>query len=372
MPNLNKLLNKVNQASQAIKSAKGIKSKIESIGYKGGIDTSVVDQLQEIAEANRQLLEERRTSLQKQISNVNTGKSVAKKTPKTTTVDLQYPLDGGLDNYIVFRIRPRKDRSGGNFLADKEYSIALYIPDDVTQSGAIGYKADGVGAAARGFSTAMEGETMGEKMDKGFEEIKNAAGEVINKVMNTMSGGVKNLKAGQATNPMQEQFLEGVDFRSHSFEYEFMPKNEKEAQEVQKIITVLRLAGLPDTFASEDESPNENFFNYPNIFDVSFEGPIKDQVEGFLPMVMTECTVSTFGGNSAGMIADSDGKYYPAKTGLSLSFAEIRILSQETYAEKVSGGDVISKLGVGQHTGSGSPSILDSANPAEAPDGDGG
>ena len=91
MPNLNKLLNKVNQASQAIKSAKGIKSKIESIGYKGGIDTSVVDQLQEIAEENRKLLEERRTSLQKQISNVNTGKSVAKKTPMTTTVDLQYP-----------------------------------------------------------------------------------------------------------------------------------------------------------------------------------------------------------------------------------------------------------------------------------------
>lgn len=359
MPNLNKLLNKVNQASQAIKSAKGIKSKIESIGYKGGIDTSVVDQLQEIAEANRQLLEERRTSLQKQISNVNTGKSVAKKTPMTTTVDLQYPLDGGLDNYIVFKIRPRKDRSGGNFLADKMYSIALYIPDDVTQSGAIGYKADGVGAVARGFSTAMEGETTGEKMDKGFEEIKNAAGEVINKVMNTMSGGVKNLKAGQATNPMQEQFLEGVDFRSHSFEYEFMPKNEKEAQEVQKIITVLRLAGLPDTFASEDESPNENFFNYPNIFDVSFEGPIKEQVEGFLPMVMTECNVATFGGNSHGMIAGSDGKYYPAKTGLSLAFNEIRIMSQETYAQKVSHEKLISDLGIGEATGQGSPSILD-------------
>ena len=39
MPNINKLLNKVNQASQAIKSAKGIKAQIASIGYKGGINT---------------------------------------------------------------------------------------------------------------------------------------------------------------------------------------------------------------------------------------------------------------------------------------------------------------------------------------------
>ena len=48
MPSINKLLDKINQASSAVKSVKGIKSKIESIGYKGGIDTSVVDQLQEI------------------------------------------------------------------------------------------------------------------------------------------------------------------------------------------------------------------------------------------------------------------------------------------------------------------------------------
>ena len=52
MPNINKLLNKVNQASQAIKSVKGIKSKIESIGYKGGVNTEEVDQLQSITEEN--------------------------------------------------------------------------------------------------------------------------------------------------------------------------------------------------------------------------------------------------------------------------------------------------------------------------------
>ena len=80
MPSINKLLDKINQASSAVKSVKGIKSKIESIGYKGGIDTSVVDQLQEIAEEGRRKLEERRASLQKGLDSATKAKGKAKRT----------------------------------------------------------------------------------------------------------------------------------------------------------------------------------------------------------------------------------------------------------------------------------------------------
>ena len=60
MPSINKLLDKINQASSAVKSIKGIKSKIESIGYKGGVNTEEVDKLQAQAEEGRRKLEERR------------------------------------------------------------------------------------------------------------------------------------------------------------------------------------------------------------------------------------------------------------------------------------------------------------------------
>ena len=79
MPNINKLLNKVNQASQAIKSAKGIKAQIASIGYKGGINTEEVDKLQEQAEKARQDGENRRQTLQKGLSAKNSAKKKAKK-----------------------------------------------------------------------------------------------------------------------------------------------------------------------------------------------------------------------------------------------------------------------------------------------------
>ena len=110
MPNINKLLNKVNQATQAIKSVKGIKSKIESIGYKGGVNTEEVDQLQSIAEDNRRKLEERANKLQSQLSSVNSGKKKTKKPPPKPDEDLQYPLDLEGDNYIVFTMRARKSR----------------------------------------------------------------------------------------------------------------------------------------------------------------------------------------------------------------------------------------------------------------------
>jgi len=159
----------------------------------------------------------------------------------------------------------------------------------------------------------------------------------MNKLGDSMTGGIRNLKAGMASNPMEEQFLEGITFRDHSFEWEFMPRNSKEAIMVQKIINIFRLAMLPDTFAADKESANENFFNYPNVFDVHIEGPeggVQDQIEGFLPMVLKDMTVSTFNGNSEGLISDGE-KVWPLATKIELSFSEIKIMSQEVYNEKV-------------------------------------
>ena len=180
-----------------------------------------------------------------------------------------------------------------------------------------------------------------------------------------MSGGVRNLRQGMAANPMLEQMLEGVSFRELSFEFDFWPKSEKEAREVMEIIKTFKLAALPDTFASfESTSPNENFFNYPNVFDITVEGPIADNVEGFLPSVCTSVDVQTFGGDPKGIIAggtDEGGdpfelgvSHYPAHTTMNLTFAEIRLITQETYDTHV----VARAIAEGKLSG-GSPSILD-------------
>ena len=370
MPNINKLLNKVNQASQAIKSVKGIKSKIESIGYKGGVNTEEVDKLQSITEENRKKLADRANTLQSQISSVNSGRKKVKNAPNLNHVDLQYPLEAEGDNFIVFNMRPRKARDGGNekggnYFSSETRTVALYLVD-YDSNVAVGYSgSEGISTFQRGRDTTKNTEVdfKGSKVEGVINEVKGVVGDLGNKIMNGMSGGVRNLRQGMAANPMLEQMLEGVEFRDLSFQFEFWPKSEEEAREVMEIVRTFKLAALPDTFASfESTSPNENFFNYPNVFDIKLEGPIADNVEGFLPSVCTDVSVGTFGGDPKAIIAGGteagdpfgqDVTHYPAHTTMDLSFSEIRLITQETYDSHVGARAIAGNL-----TG-GSPSILD-------------
>ena len=132
MPNINKLLNKVNQNLKQ-SSLQKESAQIASIGYKGGINTEEVDKLQEQAEKARQDLENRRQTLQKGLSAKNSAKKKAK-APKPGFIDLDYPIDSDYDNHIVFETRPRKKRKVVISYQKKVYLLDyLYLKVDSTQ-----------------------------------------------------------------------------------------------------------------------------------------------------------------------------------------------------------------------------------------------
>ena len=361
MPSINKILDKVNQASQAVKSAKGIKAQIESAGYKGGVNTEEVDKLQEQAESNRRDLEKRRESLQKQVSSAAKTKSTAKKKPEGPTVDLQYPLDGDMDNWMIFKTRLRKPREGGNLLSDTPVEIALYLPEDGwSQTSAVSYKDEGIGAFARGVVSSLEGGGTSAGM---IDEALNAAVGFVQNALGSMGGGVGNLKAGRATNPMKEQLLEEVAFREHQFTFTMMPKSKLEADQCIQIIHAFRVAMLPDTFAgkdNEEKSSSENFFNYPNVFDVEIDGPLSNNMERFLPMVMKSLEVKPMGTADYILAEDDSEDWYSGHIELELVFAEIKVMTQEVYEGRVAAVNTVGKLGQGISDFGGSPSILDS------------
>ena len=90
MPNINKILSKVNQAKSAISSAKGIKSKLSQINYTSVINSN---ELEAQAEVAKQTLDKRRTSLEKSLNANNLSKNKAKKSPEGAPIELQYPLN---------------------------------------------------------------------------------------------------------------------------------------------------------------------------------------------------------------------------------------------------------------------------------------
>lgn len=337
---LSKLINKVNKAKSAINSLKGISSKIQSLNYN-----SVTDQLGEEAEKAQKHLREERKRKNQTLASKNIRKQALQEVwePKNEFI---YPVGDELDNYLIFEIRPRRNQGQkeGNTKTDNVLSgengaeIALYIPSDLTSTSAATYT-----TADFGLSSRMMGKAVSNFKKDGFKSLMDLdsssgvgalASQQMTSMLNSLSGGTENVKEGRAKNPMQEAMFEGISFREWSFEYEFWPRNEREALMVNHIIYTFRTAMLPDTFGSSITSDwalndDENYFNFPNIFDVSIDGPLAEHVEGFLPMVCTKCDVDHF--NNGNNTTFANGA--PLSQKMSLSFQEIKLLTQESYQE---------------------------------------
>ena len=342
MPNINKILSKVNQAKSAISSAKGIKSKLSQINYTSVINSN---ELEAQAEVAKQTLDKRRSSLEKSLNANNLSKNKAKKSPEGAPIELQYPLNEEHDNYIVFSSRQRINRqrrsedgkmkqatgvglsSDDNRAslmntADSQVEIALHIPLTLEQDTKVSYSKKDVGSLARGVQSGGAG---------GFiSGMVQGLSQAAQKMLNSMTGNAMFIMQGKAVNPMQEMALEGVDFRTLSFSYTMSPSSKEEANMINEIIYYFKTAMLPDTYPAlgAGQSDAEGFFNYPNTWEAILEGPIATKVDGYLPMVLNGCKV-TYEGDSTSMTYYEDGQ--PTSIKMDLEFTELKILTQESY-----------------------------------------
>jgi hypothetical protein len=326
---VDKLLDLVGKANKTINSIKGIQSKIERLNYD-----NLIDELGEQATEAREKLKERRDALESQVSSAVEVGSWYESSTNVRYLDTVYPQHELFNNYIHFETRPRKHQPG-NLMSGQStpfdgFSAHLYVPDSVISQANVTYAAKDFGPAKQGLMRAINSATNdveGDFLKTAGEEALNAIKAAGQNTWNKLTGDVSNFMAGRAINPMQEQMLDGVAFRSWNFSYDFYPRSQEEATMVNNIIFGFRSSMLPDTYASVGGSETENFFNYPNIFDVTYVGPIASKLDGFLPMVCTKCDVDHTGGQKFSVHADGQ----PMKTTMTLEFLEIKILSQNNY-----------------------------------------
>jgi hypothetical protein len=336
MASLDKLLGKIEKAQSAIKSFKGTVSKFKNLNFN-----SLVDELAEQKGLANSILDARRSSLQRQLSAKNTSKRACKGLPDENTKDFMYPQDLDFhENYITFKSRPRAlqtDSAGTNsgvLGKQADFEVHLYIPDTLLSQANVQYKQESIGGVNR-VVTDLLTDPGNVFSNTGKEGMANIGLASAMKFASTLSGGGVEAKAGMAINPMKEMMFEGIGFRSWNFTYEFYPRSNWEAAEINHIIYAFRTAMLPDTFNfdlfeggnSSAQMFQDQFFNYPNIFDISFNGPIKDRVDGFLPAVCTKCDVDHTGGQKFSVYEDGQ----PVKSTMTLEFMEIRLMTQNNY-----------------------------------------
>lgn len=339
---INKLLDKVGTASEALSSLKGIGNALRGKNYTSATDA--LGQLREKAKAN---LEKRRNSLKALSKSGTLTPRLAKISPSASFSVLKFPFEEELPNSIVFRAVDTASRNS-DLLPD--IKIELYIPDGLNANSSVNYETADIGAISAAAVTAARGEDGSDNLtgvsNEGGTLIKDIAERFARQTGETVlgdAGKIINKVAGKAANPLRETFLKDIPFRTFDFSWTFQPKSRAEAEEVQKIITAFRLRMLPKL------SDSDLFMVYPPQWNISYRGEIADKIEGYLPgMICTGMNVDYTGGQKFTAFADG----YPTRVTMGLNLTETKILSRQNYKKYAIGKDWDSQ-GIARNTGPG-------------------
>jgi len=348
---IDKLIRKFEKAKKSINSIKGIRSKIQAFNY-----TTATDALDDEARKNYEnLIQDRKSSLVKGGTAQNeVARRFGQKAPKDVGEQIIYPEYDALSNWIVFTSMPRRDRldaretsTGKKHPVFTEREVALYVPDTLISQAGVTYTADGISAIQRALASIGEAAVSGDLAEKGPSETGKIIVKFIGESFNKATGGYFNAARGRAGNPLQEQLLTGIPFRSWDFTFDFFPKTAKEAKKVNEIIYFFRSSMLPDAYTAsykdltgqggggKDKGKvdvNASYLNYPNIFNIRFEGPLGDKIDGFLPAVCATAQVDYAGGQK--FSTHYDGQ--PMHIQLTLNFLEIQTMTLGNYENTVS------------------------------------
>lgn len=226
----------------------------------------------------------------------------------------------GLTNYIHFRSLPLRNGSNASATEDAGdlYDIFLYVPEEMTDTTNLTYK-----AAEKGMLESIMAKlfTFGEGTDQGIMD------QIGQKTKEVFTGDIGKAATGRVVNPMKFNMFEGVDFRKFTYNFVLYPKNDKEASVIQEMAYAFKKASLPGI------APNTagRVYTFPSEWAIRYHGPIKRWIDFPMVSVLESVEVNQSVAGSARYI---DGA--PLATEIKLSFLEILTLDKVKYDERVS------------------------------------
>ena len=131
-----------------------------------------------------------------------------------------------------------------------------------------------------------------------------------------------SVATGLAANPKKEQVFKGVDFRTFTFEYQFFPRNAKEASNVQNIIKQFKYHMHPEF------KDSRNFvFLYPSEFDIYY---YQNGRENLNLHRHTSCVLTNMSVNyTPNGVYTTYENGMPTQINVALTFKELAILTKD-------------------------------------------
>jgi len=134
--------------------------------------------------------------------------------------------------------------------------------------------------------------------------------------------GLASASGALTPNPFREQIFQNVDTRTFTFDYKFLPKSEKECNNVREILYAFAYHMHPEL------SAKGLFYIYPSQFNIQFyhKGTENRWINKISTCVLTDMNVD-YGSNAAFSTFELTGA--PTEINLKLTFRELEVLTRE-------------------------------------------
>ena len=254
-------------------------------------------------------------------------------------------LREGVDAFANLAKQTTQRLQTGSIRAEKRITdtVALYMPDTLAFTEAQTFEelrpggTLAAGALSAGKSV-IDSILQGQNAGAIAKEVVGQVSPFILSGLAKQAGGIFQVAFSQAfgvvQNPMLELIYSSPSLRTFRFDFQFYPRDEKEAKEVQNIIQRLRFHQAPEVAQG---GTNGFFLVPPSEFDISFyyNGRVNPNIPKISTCVLTSMDVDYApGGFSSYEIPNENasigGTGMPVSIRLSLQFKETEIMTKSS------------------------------------------
>jgi len=213
--------------------------------------------------------------------------------------------------------------------------ITMYMPPQVSVEYKPKYKNESLGMLGKIVATAGSGQ--------GFFEMAGDAmtvvGDAITDSLKKLQTEARSFSTGNITLDRQEVLFEGIDFRTFSYDFNFLPKTPQESIAVDKITKLFKYHTMPQITAA---SVGTYDFQLPSQFQIQYM--YREKQNTFLHnignVVCTGCSLTygsgdtwtTFRPLNAGNGSNAEGPP-PVITNMKLDFQEVDLIDRNAIAK---------------------------------------
>jgi len=183
--------------------------------------------------------------------------------------------------------------------------------------------------AATGGSTGKINELIKSVSETSTADAASMTRFMLSKFIPDNLAGAVNLSVGQALNPRETISFEGVQLRTHTFEWDLYPDNPRDSQRIQDVIKALKLNVLPETvdIGTGSEGIKKAFLKFPRTCKIFLIGVDETFYMKFKPCMVTSMAVDYANGGTLAVMAGGR----PAGVKISLNLQELQIETAGDY-----------------------------------------